>query len=238
MSNTSSQPVRRKSGSVTPPDAKRALPNWIDWLVLAAAVGISGVSIYSTVQAGALTAPLSADTLWAWHLVRVCGMVSYSLLAGSTLWGIFLSSHIIKDWAPGPLSLLLHAATSWLAVIFAIAHAVLLLFDSYYHYGPTDLIVPFTGPYRPVPVGLGIIGLWLTLVITISFSLRRLIGQRRWQLLHYTSYAAFGLITVHALLAGTDAAQPGLQIVLGGFALGVTALLIVRIVPTLKRKHS
>ncbi len=156
-------------------------------------------------------------------------MTGYTLLAGSMLWGLFLSSRVIKDWLPGPLSLLLHATTSWLALVFAIAHAALLLFDNFYSYTLPDLLISFIGPYRAFAVGLGVIALWLTLAITISFSLRKLIGNKAWLWLHYTSYIAFGLVTVHVLLAGTDAFQPGMRIILCGFAIVVVALLIWRV---------
>jgi sulfoxide reductase heme-binding subunit YedZ len=225
--------VRRKSGTVKP--STRPLPGWIDWAVLAVAILIAAVSIVYTAQVGAFNVSLTQDALWAWHLSRASGMVAYSMLAASTLWGVFLSSRVIKDWSPGPLSLLLHATTSWLAVIFSVVHAVLLLFDNYYSFAPANLLVPFTGPYRPTWVGFGILGLYLTFVITISFSLRKVIGQPAWQWLHYTSYGAFALISVHALLAGTDAAQPGMRIILGLFGVVVIGLLFMRIGQAMRR---
>ena len=91
-------------------------------------------------------------------------------------------------------------------------------------FGITALLVPFTGPYRPFAVGLGVVAFWLILAITVSFSLRNLIGHRTWKWLHYTSYGSFGLITVHALLAGTDATQSGIRIILFGFTACVVAL--------------
>jgi sulfoxide reductase heme-binding subunit YedZ len=151
------------------------------------------------------------------------------LLAASTLWGLFLSSRVIKDWSPGPVSLLMHATVSWLAVVLALAHALLLLFDNFYSYTVVDLMVPFIGPYRPLAVGLGIIALWLIFAITISFSLRRFMSNRAWYWLHYTSYIAFALVTVHALLAGTDADKLGMRIILGVFSAGVAALLAWRL---------
>src|SRR5579859_8037747 len=194
MSDVRPQPVQRRSSDVIPHANSEPLPRWIDWLVLAVTLVVAATAIFYTVQVGAFNVSLTDDALWSWHLIRACGLVAYALLTASTLWGIFLSSRVIKDWSPGPLSLLLHATTSWLAVIFSIVHAVLLLFDNYYQFTPSNLLVPFTGPYRPTWVGLGILGLYLIGVITISFSLRKLIGQRAWQWLHYTSYIGFALI--------------------------------------------
>jgi len=65
-----------------------------------------------------------------------------------------------------------------------------------------------------------------------------LFSSRTWHLIHYTSYAAFALITVHVLLAGTDAIQPGLRIVLATFAGVVGVLLIVRIRQALSQRRA
>jgi sulfoxide reductase heme-binding subunit YedZ len=207
----------------------QGIPGWIDWLIAVVILGIAGFSFFSTMASGAFAVSLTNDSQWSWHLVRSAGMVAYTLLAASTLWGLFLSSRILKDWSPGPLTLLLHATTSWLAVVLAAAHALLLLFDNFYTYTLSDVLVPFAGPYRPFAVGLGIVAFWLTFAITISFSFRKLMGRRAWLWLHYTSYAAFGLITVHALLAGTDAGLSGVKIILAGFAASVLILLAWRI---------
>ena len=231
-----SAPVQRRRSSSAARRPSRPLPGWVDGLVLLVALVIATISVVWTIHSGAFNVSLTDDQLWSWHLVRACGLIAYALLAASTLWGVFLSSRVIKDWSPGALSLLLHATTSWLAVVFALAHVGLLLFDSYYHFTIPDLLIPFGGPYRPIPVGFGVIGMWLIFAITISFSMRKLIGQRAWQYLHYASYASFGLISVHALLAGTDGVQPGLQLILVVFALVVFGLMGMRIAQSLKRR--
>ncbi len=209
--------------------AQQGIPGWIDWLITAVILVIAGFSFVAAMASGAFAGSLASDAQWSWHLVRSAGMIAYLLLAASTLWGIFLSSHVLKDWSPGPLTLLLHATTSWLAVVLAAAHALLLMFDNFYTYTLPDLLVPFVGPYRPFAVGLGVIAFWLIFAITISFGFRKLMGRRTWLWLHYTSYGAFALITVHALLAGTDAGLIGVQIILAGFAFSVFVLFAWRV---------
>ncbi len=226
--NPTDVPVRRRrnDGSAR---AGQALPGWIDWLVLLVALLIAAFSVAWTIGSGTFSVSLVDDQLWSWHLVRACGLIAYTLLASSTLWGVFLSSRLIKDWSPGPLSLLLHATTSWLAVVFSAVHALLLLFDKFYHFQLSNLLIPFTGPYQPLWVGLGVISFWLTLVITVSFSVRKLIGQRAWSLLHYTSYIVFVVVSLHAFESGTDAIQVGVRIILGSFVVLVVGLLFLRI---------
>ncbi len=214
------------------------LPRWIDWLVLLIVLAVSAVAIGSAWQAGAFGLPLTTDPKLSWHLIRAAGLTAYGLLAASTLWGLFLSSRVIKDWSPGPMSLLFHATTSWLAVILGFAHAGLLLFDSYYSYTLRDLLIPFTGPYRTLAVGLGTLSAWLVLAITISFSLRKLMGQRVWRLLHYTSYFTFVMVTLHSLMAGTDGDKQGMRILMGAFTVAVTGLLVRRVGQSLAQRKT
>jgi DMSO/TMAO reductase YedYZ heme-binding membrane subunit len=57
------------------------------------------------------------------------------------------------------------------------------------------------------------------LMLTVSFRMRRWIGQRGWRRLHYASFGAFVLALIHALASGTDTAGVGgpiLALVAGG----------------------
>ncbi len=217
--------------AVTPAPKKNLY--WVDLIFLLVAVGGTLFSIASLIQSGVLRTSLTTDPQLSWHLSRAAGLTAYTLMAASTIWGLFLSSHLLKNWTPGPVSLLLHAAVSWLAVGISVVHMGALLFDGYYKYTLADLLVPFIGPYRPLAVGLGVLAIWLTLAITLSFSFRRLIGQKVWRWLHYTSYAAFALITLHSVMAGTDMTKPGMGILVGASVVAVSGLLSWRVLQAL-----
>ncbi len=193
-------------------------------LSLFASIAIIGLVAVWTVENGFVTGVLNTGRSMTWQYIRASGITAYILFAVSTLWGVALSSKAVKDWSPGPLSMLLHASTSWLGVGFAALHALLLLFDQYVPYRPVEILIPFTGPYRPIAVGLGTITFWLMVLVAFSFAAKKRIGHRRWKLLHYTSYAGFFTVTVHALLAGTDAGRLGFQILFVLAALSVAAL--------------
>ena len=109
-----------------------------------------------------------------WHLSRSAGTVAYLLLASSTIWGLLLSTKIVKEAIPAAFSLAMHNVLSLLALVFTGFHALVLLFDSYYTYTLSDLTIPFIGPYRPVWVGLGIVGFYLMVlgVVLIGFGFR------------------------------------------------------------------
>ncbi|MFN2134968.1 MAG: ferric reductase-like transmembrane domain-containing protein [Candidatus Promineifilaceae bacterium] len=178
--------------------------------------------------ANLVTGLLGMGSKTPWHLSRAAGTVAYLLLAGSTIWGLLLSSKIVKEAVPAALSLAMHNVLSWLALAFAGLHAVVLLLDNYYEYRLPHLVIPFIGPYRPGWVGLGIIGFYLIALLNISFQFRQRIGQKRWRTLHYLSFAVFVLATVHGIGSGTDSTKAGMQAVYIGSALLVLFLVLYR----------
>ena len=143
----------------------------------------------------------------AWYLTRSSGTVAYLLLTGSTIWGLLLSTKLVKEWIPAAISLAMHNYISWLSLGLTVFHAGVLLFDTYYTYTLSALLIPFTGPYSPLWVGMGTIGFYIMLITTLSYYVRKQIGQKTWRKLHYTTFGAYALSTVHGLMAGTDAAQ-------------------------------
>ena len=166
----------------------------------------------------------------AWYLIRSTGITGYILLTVSVVWGLALSTRMAKDWSPGALSMLLHSTVSWLGLAFGMIHALLLMVDRYFTYRLSDILVPFTGPYRPLAVGFGTLTLWLLLIITPSFALRKhLLSHRAWKRLHYLSYVAFLFVTIHGLMAGTDASHPGFRALMSLSVLVTIILLGYRI---------
>ena len=197
---------------------------WIDFSVIIASMLVIGVSAWWMIDNGVLSFALDQDQKLSWHLVRSAGMVSYVLLLASTVWGLFISSQFVKDWSPGPVSLTLHSTISWLALLLGLGHALLLMFDGYFNYTLGDIFIPFTGPYRPEVVGLGTLAFWLIVIVTLSFPLKKWMGNKNWKRLHYTSYLAFGLVSIHGLFAGTDGGNLGFRVLVG---IGTALVLIL-----------
>jgi methionine sulfoxide reductase heme-binding subunit len=200
-----------------------------DLLVLAASLIVLGLSAAWMINGGMFSVALENDQKLSWHLVRSSGIVAYVLLLTSTIWGLLLSSQSVKDWSPGPVSLTLHSTISWLALLLGTGHGLLLLFDKYFTYSLADILVPFTGPYRPEAVGMGTLAFWLLAAISLSFPLKKRMGQANWKRLHYTSYVAFGLVSMHGLFAGTDGTNVGFRLLVGGGVLLVILLLGIRV---------
>lgn len=201
---------------------------WTDILVITCSIIVIGLSAVWVMNSGMFNFALLADQKLSWHLVRSLGIVAYVLLLVSTVWGLLLSSQLVKDWSPGPVSLTLHSTISWLALLLGFGHGLLLLFDKYFTYTLGNILLPFTGPYRPEAVGLGTLALWLLIAISLSFPLKKRIGQTAWKRLHYTSYIAFGLVSLHGLFAGTEGTHPGFRLLVGTGLVVVMLLLGIR----------
>ena len=159
-----------------------------------------------------------------WYFTRSAGTVAYLLLASSTIWGLLLSTKLIKETVPAALALAMHNILSWLAVLLTGMHALALLWDSFYTYTLADLTIPFIGPYQPGWVGLGIIGFYLMFITSVSFNFRKQIGQKRWRQLHYATFGVYILATIHGAMAGTDSGNLGMQILYWGSGLIVLFL--------------
>ncbi len=192
---------------------------WLDAIALIFSVVVIGLSVKWLVSSGLLEFRPAEGTNVVWYLVRSTGIVAYLLLLASMVWGLFITSKFARNWSPGVVSLTMHSTVSYLAIVISVIHAGLLLFDDYLTYTLRELMVPFTGPYQPFWVGMGIIAFWLMVLVSVTFPIRKLMGYRRWLWLHYASYAAYGMVAGHAVFAGTDGTNTGFRLLsVGGIA--------------------
>jgi predicted ferric reductase len=172
----------------------------------------------------------------AWYLTRSMGIIAYLLMSASVMWGLVLSSKIVKEVAPPPAALAVHNAISWAGIGLGVLHALALLFDTYYTYTLFDVLMPFVGPYRPGWVGLGTVSLYAMTVVSMSFAWRKWLGQTGWRLLHYTSFFFYAVVTVHGLMAGTDSASPAIRLLYVASVLGTLFLLNYRLLAAKKAR--
>ena len=126
-----------------------------------------------------------------WLGARSTGLVAYALATCSVLVGLVTATWT-RDRNPGRAIVYdTHRALSLLTVLVVAGHVLLLAFDRYTQFGPTDLLVPFTSWYRPVWTGLGVLAAYVLLVVYASFYVRSRIGYKTWRTLHYATFAVF-----------------------------------------------
>lgn len=161
-----------------------------------------------------------------WYVTRAAGLAAYLLLWLSTLWGLAVSSKIFDPLLHRAFTFDVHEFLSLLAIGFVVAHVGALILDSYMPFSIPEILVPFLAPYRPLWVGIGIIGMYLTLLVTVTFYLRSKIGQKAFRTIHLLSFISYIAVTVHSVFAGTDSALISTKLVYIATAL-VIALLSV-----------
>jgi sulfoxide reductase heme-binding subunit YedZ len=139
----------------------------------------------------------------AWLVARAAGLVAFGLLTLSVWLGLAMSTRLLGPKRQKSL-LGLHRTLAWTALSMLGLHIGAVLLDPVLHFGPAAALVPFAAPWKPGAVAAGVVAGWLSLMLAVSFRLRRWIGQKGWRRLHYASFAAFALSLGHALLVGTD----------------------------------
>jgi DMSO/TMAO reductase YedYZ heme-binding membrane subunit len=145
--------------------------------------------------------------LW-WYVARSGGIVAWGLLA-ATIWvGLALSTRALGK-RPAPTWLLdLHRGLGGLAVVFTAVHVVALVLDDYVDFAFVDLFVPFASDWRPGPVALGVVALYLLVAVEATSLLRRRLSTTLWRAVHVASFPLAVVATAHLLTAGTDADNP------------------------------
>jgi methionine sulfoxide reductase heme-binding subunit len=172
----------------------------------------------------------------AWYVARAAGLVAFGALTLSVWLGLAMSTRLLGPKRHKSL-FGWHQALAWTGLSMLALHAGALLFDPTLHFGLASVLAPFASAWRPVAVAAGVIAGWLTLVLAVSFRLRKRIGQRGWRRLHYATFAAFILALGHALTAGTDLqglGGPLLALLAAGPVLWLTfvRILLPRTAPT------
>ena len=168
---------------------------------------------------------MNAD-LFFWMLARVAGLTSFLALSISLLTGVALRTAVL-DWVGSNRVLRsLHEYTAVLWIPLGVLHIGALLLDGTARITLADVLVPFRMPYGTLAIGLGTLSLELFALVAVTGWLKRRLDTRSWRWIHRLGYLAFGLLFVHALLAGSDFSDPAVSALTWAvaFMLGVISL--------------
>lgn len=140
-----------------------------------------------------------------WYLSRATAFVSLTILWVSMALGLGLTNRMARRWPGAPAAFAIHEYVSLLGLAFALFHALVLLGDHYINFTVAQIFLPFaTTAYRPAWVGIGQIGFYVWLIVTLSFYVRSSIGQKTWRAIHYLSFVMYLMALIHGLFSGTD----------------------------------
>jgi len=165
-----------------------------------------------------------------WYVTRAAGVSAYVLLAIVVDLGILLSlgrqleTHV--SWVLDEL----HQFLSLLMAALVALHLGALLVDPFITFSLANLLLPLDEPYQPLGITFGVIGLYALLVLLASSWLRRFLPRRFWRGLHYLSFVAFVLVTMHGVLAGSDASLGWMRSVYFAASASTLFLTVMRLV--------
>jgi methionine sulfoxide reductase heme-binding subunit len=190
--------------------------------------GLSGAAL-GVLAAIWLGTASTSPSPFLWFVSRAAGVVAYLLLWLSTAWGISVSSKGLGGRVSGVLAYALHNVTAWLALGFGMVHGLSLLGDKVVPFTLLGILVPFVATYQPFLTGLGVISLYLGVIVTGAFYLKKRLGPKAWRTVHGLSYLMFISVTYHGLLIGTDSSTLAMKLIYLLAAVSVGLLTIFRV---------
>jgi len=148
-----------------------------------------------------------------WYIARGTGFVAVAMLTLSVALGVLTSLRWSAPQWPRFVTAGLHKNISLLSVVFLAIHIGSTLLDSLSPVHLLNAIVPFTGTYRPLGIGLGVVAIDLLGALVITSLLRKHIGYRIWRAVHWCAYACWPVAMLHGLETGRDAGTTWARIV-------------------------
>ncbi len=143
-----------------------------------------------------------------WFAARGAGIVSLLMLTASAAFGLITVTRFQAAGWPRFFNYEMHRRISLLSTAFLAVHVLAAIMDPYLKLGLAAALVPFASSWKPVPVALGVISLYLVVALIATSLLRQRLGQRAWRLVHWTAYLMWPLAFAHTLTAGSDAMAP------------------------------
>jgi DMSO/TMAO reductase YedYZ heme-binding membrane subunit len=162
-----------------------------------------------------------SSQLW-WWLARASGLVAWAATAAAVIWGLALSSKIVRRRRIPAWLLDLHRYLGTLTLVFVGVHLAALAADSYTFFGFRELFVPMASQWKPAAVLWGIVAFYLMLLVMVTSWMMRRLPRKLWHSIHLLSFAIFASGTVHGVLAGTDGQRTSVQVA----ALAVMAVML------------
>lgn len=162
-------------------------------------------------------------------LIRSSGVVAFSMLAVSTIWGLLLTTKVLGSWARAKPLTWFHESLAVGALLATIVHMVALSIHEYIDFAWADILVPGRSGWRPAAVAFGIVAFYGAALLSVSFYFKKFIGQTAWRAIHFASFGVFVSAATHGILAGTDTAEPWMMGVYVGATACVVLLLTVRL---------
>ena len=164
-----------------------------------------------------------------WYVARASGLVAWGLLAATVVWGLLMTSKVLRGRVKNAWLLDLHRWLGGLALAFTGVHVLAIMSDTYVHFGLASVLIPLASHWHPLAVAWGVVSLYLLAAVELTSLARRHLAHRLWRRMHVLSFPLFVSSTVHGLTAGTDGRRPMILIAAVLTAVAVGALGALRL---------
>jgi sulfoxide reductase heme-binding subunit YedZ len=165
-----------------------------------------------------------------WMIIRGSGIIAFLLLAGSTIWGLLISTKVLGRAVKAKGVTWFHESLGIAALVATGVHMFFLFNHDYIDFGYRAIFVPGASSFRPLAVALGVVSFYAIFIIATSFYVKRWIGQSAWRAIHFLSFGTFLTAGLHGVFSGTDTSHPVVMGMYVGSLAIVTMLLIIRII--------
>jgi methionine sulfoxide reductase heme-binding subunit len=150
-----------------------------------------------------------AASKMAWYVSRSSGLIAWATVTTSMLWGLALSTRLVRRKGAPAWLLDLHRFLGTLSLIFTAIHVAAIVADTYVHFGVADVLVPMAAKWHPKgsgrdAVAWGIASMYLLVAIQITSWIRKHLSRRVWHTIHLASFPLFGAATLHGFRAGNE----------------------------------
>ncbi len=201
-------------------------------------VAVTASAVATSWLVGRTITAIAGDKMAPWILGRAAGITSYLLLVALSLLGLLLSHPRRAQWhrPSSAARIRIHVSLSVFTLVFTVLHIVVLATDKYAGVGWWGSFVPMGATYRPLPVTLGVIGLYAGLAAGITAALAGRVSRRVWWPVHKVAIVSLALVWAHGILAGIDTPAIVAMYVLTGGA--VVGLAVSRYVSTTHRDEA
>lgn len=139
-----------------------------------------------------------------WYATRGSGFTALVLLTASVVLGLVTSVRWTAARWPRFLSQALHRNLSLFAVLFLLIHIATSIIDPFAGLSLRDAVVPVGAGYRPVWLGLGVIGAELFVAVLLTSLVRQRLNFAVWRAVHWLAYVSWPVAVVHGIGTGTD----------------------------------
>ena len=143
-----------------------------------------------------------------WLLIRGSGLAAFGLLAAATLWGLLISTKVLGRAVKAKPVTWFHESLGLGALFATVVHMVALVLHDYVDFTIRDVLIPGAATWRPEAVAFGVIGFYALVAVSLSFYVKRFIGQKAWRAIHTMAFGLFVTALLHGIMAGSDSGNP------------------------------